>query len=203
MKARTRKLLLLLASSLIASSLTACVSVNKHKQNWVVYDFGLSISNKSYQAITSKILLEKPIAADALNHNKIRYRLNYQNPSRVFFYSESRWATTPSELLFSKVSQMVNFERMPTNCSLKLKIEAFDHVFQTTADSDGIAQLSVSIIEKSFQKVVASQLITEKVTASSPDAQGGAAAIQHASEKALKKAIEWGNIVVDNSELCR
>ncbi len=195
--------ILLLTSSLIISTLAACVPINKTKQNTAVYDFGLSVPSESNQQITLKILLEEPVVAESLNHNKIRYRLNYQNPSRVFYYTESRWAATPSELFSSKLSKMVNLTNNPTNCSLKIKIEAFDHVFQTAATSDGIVQLSALVVERKSKKIVSSQLITESVTSPSPNAQGGTVALQRAGENALKKVINWGNMIADNSELCQ
>jgi cholesterol transport system auxiliary component len=203
MRIRIQPNILLLTSSLIISILAACVPINKTKQNTAVYDFGLSVPSESNQQITLKILLEEPVAAEPLNHNKIRYRLNYQNPSRVFYYTESRWAATPSELFSSKLSKMVNLTNNPTNCSLKLKIEAFDHVFQTAATSDGIVQLSALVVERKSKKIVSSQLITESVMSPSPNAQGGTVALQQASENALKKVINWGNMIADSSELCQ
>lgn len=167
-----------------------------------VYDFGLSVPNESNQLITLKILLEEPVAEESINHNKIRYRLNYQNPSRVFYYAESRWAATPSELFSSKLSKMVNLTKNPTNCSLKLKIEAFDHVFQTTAASNGVVQLNAQVIHRISKKIISSQLITESVTSTSPNAQGGTAALQQASKNALQKVIDWGNMIAENDELC-
>ena len=198
-----RPAILLLSIGLIISTLNACVNLNKTKLNMAVYDFGLSIPTESSQQLTLKILLNEPVAAESLNHNKIRYRLNYQNPLRVFYYSESRWAATPSELLSSKLSQMVNLPKNSMPCSLKLEIVAFDHVFQTPSASEGFVQLSVSLIEKKSKTMISSQLITESVTSTSPNAQGGAVALQQASENALKKVINWGNMMADNSELCR
>ncbi|MDP1766157.1 MAG: hypothetical protein Q8K83_04570 [Methylotenera sp.] len=196
-------IILLLTGSLIVSTLVACVGINKTNQNIAVYDFGLSVPSENNQQITLKILLEEPVAAESLNHHKIRYRMNYQNPSRVFFYTESRWAGLPTELFSSKLSKMVNLTKTPMNCSLKLKIEAFDHVFQTVATSDGIVQLGALVVEKKSQKIISSQLFTESVTSLSPNAQGGTAALQQASENALKKAINWGNMIADNSGLCQ
>ena len=89
------------------------------------------------------------------------------------------------------------------NCSLELKIEAFDHVFQTTTVSEGIVQLSALLVEKKSRKVISSQLITESAASASPNAQGGTAALHQASENALKKVIQWGNMVADNSALCQ
>jgi len=86
---------------------------------------------------------------------------------------------------------------------LELKIEAFDHVFQTTTASEGFVQLSSILVEKKSRKVISTQLITERATSASPNAQGGTAALRQASENALKKVIQWGNMVADNSALCQ
>ena len=185
------------------STLVACVGISKTKQNVAVYDFGLSIPSENIQQITSKIILEEPASIASLNHHKIRYRLNYQNPSRVFFYTESRWAATPPELFSNKLNKMVNVAKNPASCSLKLKIEAFDHVFLSTTASEGLVQLSVLLVEKKSQKVISSQLITESVTSISPNAQGGTAALRQAGENSLKKAIDWGNTAANNNSLCQ
>ncbi|OGV76364.1 MAG: hypothetical protein A3I83_05470 [Methylotenera sp. RIFCSPLOWO2_02_FULL_45_14] len=198
-----RPIILLLTGSLIISGLVACVGVNKIKQNIVIYDFGLSVPNENNQQITSKILLEEPVAAESLNHNKIRYRLNYQNPARIFFYTESRWAANPSELLSSKLNTLINVVSNPMNCSLRLKIEAFDHVFQTATISEGVVQLSALLVEKKSNEIISNQLITASIAASTPNAQGGTAALNQASEIALKKAIAWGNMMAENNTLCR
>lgn len=198
-----RHIILPLASSLIISTLTACVGINKPQYNTTVYDLGLSVPSEGNQQITSKILLEKPFAAESLNHNKIRYRLNYQSPLRVFFYTESRWIATPSELFASKLNTLVILNNNPMNCSLKLKIETFDQVFQNETTSEGIVQLSALLVEKKSQRIISSQLITESVPASTPNAQGGVAALQKASENALKKAINWGNVTAENNKLCQ
>ena len=198
-----RPIFLLIISSLLISTLVACVSIKQTKQNVAIYDFGLSTSINSGNQITSKLLLDTPVAVDSLSHNKIRYRLNYQNPSRVFFYTESRWAATPLELFSSKLSKMVNFSQTAKNCSLKLKIEAFDHVFQTTTTSEGVVQLSALVVEKKTQKIISSQIFTESALSITPNAQGGADAISQAVESSLKKAIDWGNLISDKSELCQ
>ncbi|MDO9366351.1 MAG: hypothetical protein Q7T58_08480 [Methylotenera sp.] len=203
MRIKMRHFILVLTGSLMISGLAACVGINKTKLNMAVYDFGLSVSNENNQQITSKLLFEEPIAAESLNHNKIRYRLNYQNPSRVFFYTESRWAATPPELLSSKLTNLAHIANTTKNCSLKLKIEVFDHVFQSATASEGIVQLSAQLVEKKSKKIILTQLITESAPSSTPNAQGGAAALQMASENALKKAINWGNTAAESNLLCQ
>jgi ABC-type uncharacterized transport system auxiliary subunit len=184
-------------------ALVGCVSVNTTKQNIAVYDFGLSGSNEGHQVITAKLLLEATVAAESLNQNKIRYRLGYQNPSRIYYYAQSRWATTPSELFSSKLNKMVNFTKTPTSCSLKLRIEAFDQIFHSATTSDGVVQLSAIVVERKSQKIISNQFITESVPALSANSEGGAVALQIASENALKQAINWGNMIADNNALCQ
>jgi cholesterol transport system auxiliary component len=203
MRTRMRSIILLITSSVILSTLVACTSINKPKQHIAVYDFGLSVASDNHQQITSKLLVETPTSSESLNQDKIRYRLNYQNPSRVFFYTESRWAGNPSELFSSKLSKIVNVRTTPTNCSLRMRIEAFDQVFHTTTESEGVVQLSAFVVSNQSKKIIASQLMTESVMSVTPNAQGGAAALQQASENALKKAVNWGNMVADNNALCQ
>jgi|GEM_PF-493038 len=203
MRVTMRPVILLLISSLFLSTLVACVGLNKSKQNIAVYDFGLSVPDETKPKITLKLSLEELSAADTLNQQNIRYRLNYQNPTRVFVYNDSRWATTPTELLLNKLSKMVSLRQPSMNCGLQLKIEAFDHVFQTKTISDGFIQMSATVVEKKSKKIISSQLMTESVRSLSANAQGGTAAMQQASENALKKAIQWANEIADNNETCK
>jgi ABC-type uncharacterized transport system auxiliary subunit len=199
---------------IICLSLSACIGVNKTRQNMIVYDFGLTVPGKNQQLITLKIPVEEISTAEALNHSKMRYRLNYQNPARIFSYSESRWASTPSELLASRLSTLSslaplandtplqNPNNKSANCSLKLKIETFDHVFQSASISEGIVQLNASLIEKKSKQIITNQLITASVSSATPDAQGGAGALQKASENALRAALNWGNMMSEKNNLC-
>lgn len=203
MKVFCRQNLVILTASLIALTLTSCVSVNASKQNFVLFDFGLSASDEIHQPVMSKIMLKEPIVAEALNHHKIRYRLNYNNPSRVYFYAKSRWAAAPQELLMSKASQIISYETaLPSKCSLQLKIEAFDHVFSTVEISYGVIQLNAHVRDKRTYQIIASHLFSESVISSTADAQGGTAALEQASEIALRKIIMWSNKVLDNNEQC-
>lgn len=203
MRIKMRSIILLITSTVLMCALVACVGVNTIKQNIAIYDFGLSDPNESHQVITAKLLLEATVAAESLNQNKIRYRLDYLNPSRIFYYAQSRWASTPSELFSSKLNKIVNFTKTPMSCSLKLKIEAFDQVFHSATTSDGVVQLSAIVVERNSQKIISNQFISESVPALSANAKGGTTALQIASENALKQAINWGNTIADNNALCQ
>jgi cholesterol transport system auxiliary component len=197
-----RHLLYLLVLSLLAGSLAACMG-GKTKPSPAIYDFGLTPVIQTTAAPETKVQIDEVTAAESLNSNRIRYRLNYQNPARVFSYTESRWAALPTELLSAKIrASSKTILSNQANCSLKLQLEAFDHVFDSETASHGVIQLSVSLNDKKAQKIIASQQIEESAAASTPDAKGGVAALNQASTTAIAKALDWGNAMAEKSTAC-
>jgi len=196
-----RHLHYLLVLSLLAGSLSACMG-GKTKPSPATYDFGLTSAAETAVVPETKVQIDEVTAEESLNSNRIRYRLNYQNPARVFGYSESRWAALPTELLSAKI-RASSRTTLSANCSLKLQLEAFDHVFDSETASHGVIQLSVSLNDKKTRKIIASQQFEETIAASTPDAKGGVAALNQASTAAIVKALDWGNAMAEKSTACR
>lgn len=194
-----KKLLLVL----LCLSAVACVGPSKTKQNISVFDFGVPAVSEPTQRVVSETLLDEVSATDAVNHQQIRYRLNAENPSRVFAYTESRWATTPAELLNNRLGGLVQQGNKSSACTLKLKVQVFDHVFKNQTDSEGVVQLSGILLDKKNRKVIASGLISEASPATSANAQGGAKALAVASDGALLKAVNWANAESAKTASCR
>jgi len=201
-----RRLHYLLVLSLLAGSLSACMG-GKTKPSPASYDFGLTDFGLTPAANTTavpeiKVQVDKVTAAESLNSNRIRYRLNYQNPVRVFSYTESRWAAPPTELLSAKIR--ASSRTMPSaNCSLKLQLEAFDHVFDSETTSHGIIQLSASLDDKKARKTIAREQFEETIAAPTLDAKGGVDALNQASTAAIAKALDWGNTMAGKSAACQ
>lgn len=178
--------------------LTACLSANKAGLESAVYDFGL---NAEATRIDSKVDIGQVTAIDAIDHRRIRYRLNYKNPAQVFTYTQSRWASSPADLLAAKLRSIASTSSS-SNCSLKLQIESFDHMLETPTTGMGVVRLHVSLSEKKSRQVVASQQIQGSAPAPSADGEGGVMALDQASTKAIVKALEWANAVADQSPQC-
>ena len=190
----------LLVLSLLAGSLSACMG-GKTKPGPAIYDFGLTPAAETTAALETKVQIDEVTAAESLNSNRMRYRLNYQNPARVFSYTESRWAALPTELLSAKI-RASSKTILSANCSLKLQLEAFDHVFDSETASRGIIQLSISLNDKKARKIIASEQIEESAAASTADAKGGVAALNQASTAAIAKALSWGNAMAEKFAAC-
>ena len=181
--------LLTLALALLATfSLNACVSSIKPKTAPLnLYDFGLQAAA---QPVDFNLPTETLSATDAIQHSNIRYRLNYKNPSQVFAYAESHWATSPVELLRQKLAATPSARE---GCSLKLHITAFDHVFDDINSSHGVVQLQASLISKRSRKPLVSTLVSAQSPAASADTRGGVAALDAASTEALQTASRWAS----------
>jgi len=190
---------------LALTMLTACVNIHGNDQvktGPALYDFGLSAD--STLTLETALSIEPINAVDALNNNRIRYRLNYQNPAQVFTYNESRWVSPPAQMLNHVVrTQVMTKTGRTQNCGLKLQIESFDHVLTSPTESQGIVQISAMLVVKKTRQVISNTLINQTSPATSTDAKGGSAALQTASYNALQKALDWGNTMVANATECQ
>lgn len=184
------------------ASLAACVGVHRPTQSMAIYDFGLSAPDNGTHRLISKVAIEKPVAIVPLDHHKIRYRLAYNNTEQVFFYSQSRWAATPAELLAGKLDSMVSAGQASLHCRLKLEIETFDHVFQTAATSEGVVQLNAVLMDSKTRSYIDSQIMSANVASLTPNAQGGVVALKRASEMAIENAVQWANGIADSNAHC-
>lgn len=197
-----RHFILLLVSSLIISGVVACVGINKTKQNMSIYDFGLATASVNEPQPASQFLIEDISAPESFNNNRIRYRLNYENAARVYSYTESRWLAPPAELLTHRLRILVNATSGPQNCTLKMQLAAFDHVFDSQTASKGVAIILAELVNTKTHKPVMSRRIEEFVAAQSQDAKGGVAALKNAGDKALINTLAWGKSAAEASAAC-
>jgi len=199
MKCPMRNLILIL----LVTCLIACAGPGKNKQNIAVYDFGLPATGDASPLLQAQTVVLEVSAADAINTQQIRYRLNYDNPSRVFTYTESRWAATPAELLTGKLGSLVQQGNDGSGCSVRMKVQVFDHVFSSITASEGVVQLSAILLDRKSRKIIASEVVTETAVAATANAQGGTKALAQASESALVKVINWANTEAANNASCQ
>ncbi len=185
---------------LITLLLSACVGMGNKKSNPIgIYDFGLS--TESHQLVSLVTVLDIT-STEPLNSSHIRYRLNHENPSRVFNYTESRWSTTPAELLTLKLKTQAEKPKL-LNCILKLELSAFDHVYETLNNSLGIVQLSATLMHKKNRTILATRTFQIQSPATGNNAQGGVAALNQAGLEALKQVIAWSNEEAQSVGICQ
>lgn len=139
-------------------------------------------------------------AAPGLDSRDIRYRLTYKNPSRIYAYSESRWAAIPAALFAQYLQNRVVFSNSnATSCKVRLKLESFDQVFDTPQSSKGVLKLQV-FIEKSTGRPILQQEVTVESPAETTDAQGGVTSLITSADLAIQQLSDLLSNRVCNKE---
>lgn len=188
---KLRNLMLLCTIPLL---LTACLSIKSNptaSSNPSIYDFGISTVSPSLE---SAVAISSITASEALNSNRIRYRLNYKDPGQVLTYSESRWSMPPARLFEQQLlgSTQINAAN-PSTCLLSIQLVTFDHVFNTPQESAGVVQANVAIIDKRSHKTLANTALQASYPATSSDAKGGVNALKQATQATIRQTITWAN----------
>ena len=185
---------------LIIACLTSCVGVgNKTASPIAIYDFGLSEKQAKFNSLVPILDIA---SIEPMNSTHIRYRLNHENPSRVFNYTESRWSTTPAELLTQLLKTHADKPSL-LSCHLSIELDAFDHVYDSLNSSHGVALMRVTLQQKKTRVVLATQTFQQQVAASLHNSQGGVAALNHAGLEVLNQAIAWSNQQALNAGVCQ
>lgn len=178
--------------------LTGCLSANKPGPESAVYDFGL---HDETVRTNTRVNIGKVSAEDAIDHRRIRYRLNYQNPAQVFSYTQSRWSSSPADLLSAKLRSMASVSNV-SNCSVMIHIEAFDQVFETANSSNGVVKLHAMLFAQKTRQPLLNHLVQENAPAPSADAKGGVAALDEASTRAIVRILEWADSAAAQATEC-
>lgn len=169
--------------------LTGCGGLPKVGQQAALYDFGIT-PNEAPIAIP-QLRLAGVDAAPGLDGNDMRYRLAYQNPARVFAYTESRWVASPDKLLARRFEQRLQ----PTGsaqCALHITLEIFDQVFDTPDSSRGIVRLHASLADGAGRHAASrTMLASAEHSATTADARGGVIALTAAADDAFAQVMDW------------
>ncbi len=167
--------------------LAGCGSLPKPGPQAALYDFGFV---PAAVAERSKVRLTAVEAASGLAGDEMRYRLGYQDPARVFWYTESRWAASPAKLLMRRFSQ-----RLPQDgsarCALQLVVETFDQVFDTPQQSRGVVRLQARLLGGGKPGAPLTFLASADSATPTADARGGVAALTAAADAAFGQALAW------------
>ncbi|MCB5186077.1 ABC-type transport auxiliary lipoprotein family protein [Methylobacillus gramineus] len=193
-----QRLSFVLTTILATSLLGGCVSsIKPETKQLEFYDFGLA---SAQTRIEPKLPVDSISSSDAIQNNKIRYRLNYKNPAQIFAYAESRWSTLPLDLVRQKLG---NSALPQQQCSVKLNVVAFDQVFDSPGSNKGVVQIQSTLIDRKSRHLLASSLIEASSNAPTADVKGGVTALDTASTSALQQALAWAEQTAANTANCQ
>jgi cholesterol transport system auxiliary component len=197
----TIHLLLALAA---AALLGGCASGSKGPSGNTLYDFGsaatavgASSATSAAQAVPAVVITDVTGNA-AYDNERMFYRLNYADPLQARSYANSRWSSTPLQMLTqrfkSRVAQAGVKVLSTTDAAagvplLRIDVDDFTHTFDSTASSHGLVVLRASLFQG--RTLVDQRTFSRKVAAASADAGGGARALAEATDAVAADMIGW------------
>ncbi len=112
----------------------------------------------------------------------MQYRLAYRNAAEVSSYANSRWAATPAEL-FRKQLQRAAADG--GKCVLAVEIQEFTQIFSAKDASEARLELRATLSSGASKQVSVAE------ANAGADAEGGAAALARASNRAIGELGTW------------
>lgn len=179
-------------------SLSACMgAIKPDGQAPDSYDFG---PQRAQDKIASRLPLDAIDGTGAIDTRRIRYRLNYRNPTQVLTYLNSRWSAPPAELL---QSQLLYRSDVQPPCALRLQITAFEQIFDSASDSHGTVQLRATLLQQQSRLTLQQQWFDASAAAPTADAAGGVAALRLAANDSLRQAVSWAETAAVATPQCQ
>lgn len=184
-----------------AALLAGCSTSGKGPSGNATYDFGsaaTAITTTSAAAAVPALVLTDVTGNAAFDNERMFYRLNYADPLQARSYANSRWGSTPLQLLTqrfkSRVAQAGVKVLSATDASsgvplLRIDLDDFTHSFDSTASSYGHLVLRASLFNG--HTLIDQRTFSRKTAAASADAAGGARALAQAADEISADMIGW------------
>jgi cholesterol transport system auxiliary component len=182
-----------------AALLAGCASASKAPAGNTLYDFGPAAGSAAGSATAVPAVVIADVTGNAAYDNeRMFYRLNYADPLQARWYANSRWSSTPLQMLTqrlkSRVAQAGVKVLSSTDASngvplLRIDLDEFTHSFDSTASSYGQLVLRASLFQG--HTLVDQRTFSRKVAATSADAAGGARALAQATDAVAADMIGW------------
>lgn len=164
-----------------------------------VYDLGPASSTlPADRRAPLSFVLGEIQTSPALDSNAMLYRLGYDNLQLLKPYAQARWSMAPAQLLGQQLRAALSAsgERLLNPADgrsgsviVRLELDEFSQVFSSPTASEARLQLRVSVSRQ--HQLIAQRNWLLQVAASSPDAAGGARAMQQASERLAFELRQW------------
>jgi cholesterol transport system auxiliary component len=193
--------LMFIATIAAAGQLAGCAS-SKGAPN-TIYDFGPARASASAAATAPSGLLTSLVVTDvtgssAYDSERIYYRLNYSDPLQARSYANSRWSTTPLQMLTqrfkTRIAQTGAKVLSTTDAStgvaiLRIDVDDFIHTFTGVAQSEGEVSVRASVFQG---RVLVDQKSFRRTSpAATADAAGGAAALAASTDAVAADIVAW------------
>ena len=187
---------------LLACLLPGCSALPSAPVRPAVYDFGpgaLTPSAKTNPGLPP-VVLQEVTAPPALDSAAVLYRLAYSDAQQLRPYAQARWSMPPAQLVRQRLRESLSLKRAVVNpgessvpLALRVELQEFSQIFDTTQASSGLVRLRATLIEAKggADRLVAQQVFVVQRPAASTDAPGGVRALMAATDAAVEEIGAW------------
>jgi cholesterol transport system auxiliary component len=170
-----------------------------------VFDFGAAAPRASASASIANtalparaLVVTDATGSAALENERMLYRLNYADALQARAYANSKWSTSPLEMVTQRIktrlAQTGAKVLQPTDAStgvpiLRIEVDDFIHAFSSASQSDGQVIVRASLFQG--HALVDQQTFSRRTPAPSADAAGGARALAGSTDAVADDIAAW------------
>ncbi|WP_332879036.1 ABC-type transport auxiliary lipoprotein family protein [Massilia sp. S19_KUP03_FR1] len=192
--------LMMVAALATAAQLAGCAS-SKGTPN-TTYDFGPArvpaAASAAPAGLRNSLVVTDVTGSASYDSERIFYRLNYADPLQARSYANSRWSTTPLQMVTQRFktrlaqagAKVLSTADASTGVSiLRVDVDDFIHTFTNAAQSEGEVAVRASLFEG---HVLVDQKSFRRTTpAATADAGGGATALAASTDAVAADIVAW------------
>jgi cholesterol transport system auxiliary component len=181
-----------------AALLAGCASNGKGPSN-ALYDFGAASAPAAATGAPLPALVVSDVTGAAgLDSERMFYRLNYADPLQARSYANSRWSSSPLQMLTQRLKSRIAQAGVKVLSTadasagvplLRVELDDFTHTFDSTTKSYGQVVLRASLFDG--HTLVDQRTFSRKTDASSADAAGGAHALAASTDALASDVLAW------------
>lgn len=190
--------LMLIAAVAAAAQLTGCAS-SKGTPN-TTYDFGpaRTVASTAPSGALGALVVTDVTGSASYDSERIFYRLNYADPLQARSYANSRWSTTPLQMVTQRFktrlaqagAKVLSTSDASTGVAiLRVDMDDFIHSFTSASSSEGEVAVRVSLFRG--HQLIDQKSFRRTTPAATADAGGGATALAASTDAVAADIVAW------------
>ncbi|MEO5670528.1 MAG: ABC-type transport auxiliary lipoprotein family protein, partial [Ramlibacter sp.] len=184
---------------IVLAGLVGCSALPDKPTRSTLYDFGPGAKAAQATGQQPPLVLADIESVGVLDGTAMMYRLGYSDAQQLRPYSLARWSAPPPQLVRQRLRQQLSRDRVVLDLAdsaglarsggavprvLRLDLEEFSHLFESTTESAGLVRLRATLMENTIagERLLAQRSFVARRPAPTADAPGGARALAAATD---------------------
>lgn len=193
---------ILIAAALLAASLLGGCAGGKGSHANTLFDFGSPVAKSAARAdpppTLAALVVTDATGSPALDSERMFYRLDYADAMQARTYANSRWSTTPLQMVTQRFKARIAQSGVKvlsvTDAAvgvpiLRVDVDDFVHAFSSATGSAGQLALRASVFQG--HTLIDQKSFSRSTPATTADAAGGARALAASTDAVAADILAW------------